>query len=221
MPPASGGTGEQQQQQPMDCASLEADKDHDAMFNDPVSLRAIISEYRTLKARVPQLEADLEVARADATEARLERAAAAAAADRPPPRPEQSPWLSLTNGTLVTVSGLVGTCKERSVNIMLPHIGIAFHLSRAIFELAPQVLLSVVFFATFVFSTVTTTYAGHLDRAHSPRSARLASLSVPASSSPRKASQQAPGGRPKTTWNRPELGEMAASRGAVCFAMIP
>ena len=29
-------------------------------------------------------------------------------------------------------------CKERSVNIMLPHIGIAFHLSRAIFELAPQ-----------------------------------------------------------------------------------
>lgn len=138
MPPASGGTGEQQQQQPMDCASLEADKDHDAMFNVPVSLRAIISEYRTLKARVPQLEADLEVARADATEARLERAAAAAAADRPPPRPEQSPWLSLTNGTLVTVSGLVGTCKERSVNIMLPHIGIAFHLSRAIFELAPQ-----------------------------------------------------------------------------------
>ena len=122
----------------MDCASLEADKDHDAMFNDPVSLRAIISEYRTLKARVPQLEADLEVARADATEARLERAAAAAAADRPPPRPEQSPWLSLTNGTLVTVSGLVGTCKERSVNIMMPHIGIAFHLSRAIFELAPQ-----------------------------------------------------------------------------------
>ena len=138
MPPASGGTGEQQQQQPMDCASLEADKDHDAMFNDPVSLRAITSEYRTLKARVPQLEADLEVARADATEARLERAAAAAAADRPPPRPEQSPWLSLTNGTLVTVSGLVGTCKERSVNIMMPHIGIAFHLSRAIFELAPQ-----------------------------------------------------------------------------------
>ena len=68
MPPASGGTGEQQQQQPMDCASLEADKDHDAMFNDPVSLRAIISEYRTLKARVPQLEADLDVARVDATE---------------------------------------------------------------------------------------------------------------------------------------------------------
>lgn len=112
MPPASGGTGEQQQQQPMDCASLEADKDHDAMFNDPVSLRAIISEYRTLKARVPQLEADLEVARADATEARLERAAAAAAADRPPPRPEQSPWLSLTNGTLVTVS--VWSARARS-----------------------------------------------------------------------------------------------------------
>jgi len=96
----------------MDCASLEADKDHDAMFNDPVSLRAIISEYRTLKARVPQLEADLEVARADATEARLERAAAAAAADRPPPRPEQSPWLSLTNGTLVTVS--VWSARARS-----------------------------------------------------------------------------------------------------------
>ena len=27
--------------------------------------------------------------------------------------------------------------------------------------------------------------------------------------------------RPQTTWNRPELGETAASRGAVCFAMIP
>ena len=26
---------------------------------------------------------------------------------------------------------------------------------------------------------------------------------------------------PQTTWNRPELGETAASRGAVCFAMIP
>ena len=208
----------------MDCASLEADKDHDAMFNDPVSLRAIISEYRTLKARVPQLEADLEVARADAKEAHLERAAAAAAADRPPPRPEQSPWLSLTNGTLVTVSGLVGTCKERSVNIMLPHIGIAFHLSRAIFELAPQVLLSVVFFATFVFSTVTTTYAGHLNRVHSPRSARARPFQCP----PRvrrarlhSRPQGHPRGRPQTTWNRPELGEMAASRGAVCFAMIP
>jgi hypothetical protein len=220
MPPASGGTGEQQQQQPMDCASLEADKDHDAMFNDPVSLRAIISEYRTLKARVPQLEADLEVARADATEARLERAAAAAAADRPPPRPEQSPWLSLTNGTLVTVSGLVGMCKERSVNIMLPAIGIAFHLSRAIFELAPQRA------AQHRLLRDVRLFDGDDDIRRPPRSCALAtkrarsSLSVPASSSPRKASQQAQG-RPQTSWNRPELCEMAASRGAVCFAMIP
>ena len=161
------------------------------------------------------------MARVDATEARLERAAAAAAADRPPPRPEQSPWLSLTNGTLVTVSGLVGTYKEWSVNIMLPAIGIAFHLSRAIFELAPQRA------AQRRLLRDVRLFDGDDDIRRPPRSCALAakrarsSLSVPASSSPRKASQQAPGGVPKRPWNRPELGEMAASRGAVCFAMIP
>jgi hypothetical protein len=85
---------------------------------------------------------------------------------------------------------------------------------------ATAVLLSVVFFATFVFSTVTTTYAGHLNRVHSPRSARARPFQCP----PEFAAQgftAGPRGRPQTTWNRPELGEMAASRGAVCFAMIP
>jgi hypothetical protein len=44
---------------------------------------------------------------------------------------------------------------------------------------ATAVLLSVVFFATFVFSTVTTTYAGHLNRVHSPRSARARPFQCP------------------------------------------